>query len=171
MIEPIDPSHVVSGFDCGKPALNDWLLRRALSNHREGFTSVFVAHDQRRVIGYYGLSPTGILPKVFPRALRTGQPPNPLPCILLGRLAVDVNLKGRGLGGTLLMHALRGTLSASAFIGGRALVVQAIDDDALAFWKSRGFAPTEDNPHILFMSLAVVKATVARFDETTATSR
>jgi GNAT superfamily N-acetyltransferase len=165
VIEPIGPSHDLAHFNCGKPALNDWLIRRALFNHREGFTSVQVAHVEKQVIGYYGLSPTSVLPKVFPRSIRTGQPPNLIPCLLLGRLAIDLKFIGQGLGSTLLLHALKAAVSASAFVGGRAVIVHALDDDALSYWRGRGFTSTADDSHTLFMSMVAVKATILHFSQ------
>ena len=85
--EPINARHDVSQFSCGKPALDAWLKTRALSNQQKGFTVVMVVHDEGRVVGYYGLAPTAIVPSAMPRSIRTGQPPDPVPCLLLGQLA------------------------------------------------------------------------------------
>ena len=162
MFEPIDAAHILENFDCGKPPLDTWLKQRALSNHRKGFTSVIVAQDQQRVIGYYGLAPTAVASNLFPRSIRTGQPPDPLPCILLGRLAVDVSAKGQGLGTALLLHALRRSVMAAGLIGGRANLVTAIDGDAAAYWKSRGFHLTQDDGLMLFMGIDEVQVTLKK---------
>lgn len=162
MFEPIDAAHLLEDFNCGKPPLDTWLKQRALSNHRKGFTSVIVAQDQHRVIGYYGLAPTAVASNLFPRSIRTGQPPDPLLCILLGRLAIDVSAKGQGLGTALLLHALRRSVMAAGLIGGRAILVTAIDEDATAYWKSRGFHATQDDAMMLFMGMGEVEVTLAK---------
>ena len=87
--ELLHAGHDVSQFACGKPSLDHWLKVRALANQQKGFTVVMVVHAAGRVVGYYGLAPAAIVPASLPRAIRTGQPPNPMPCILLGQLATD----------------------------------------------------------------------------------
>lgn len=81
--------HDLAGFSCGKPSLDRWLKTRALSNQEKGFTAVLVVHEANQVIGYYGLAPTAIVPSILPRSVRTGQPPDPVPCLLLAQLAAD----------------------------------------------------------------------------------
>lgn len=140
--------------------LNHWLQQRALSNHAQGFTAVTVVHAAQRVIGYYGLAPTAVLPGVLPRAIRSGQPPDPVPCLLLGQLATDVEWAGQGVGTGLLKHALGRCVQAASLIGGRALVVHAVDTDAAAFWERRGFIPSKDDPLTLFQSIARIAASL-----------
>jgi hypothetical protein len=152
--EPISSLHVTENFDCGKSVLNNWLKVRALSNHRNNFTAVMVIHENLRVLGFYGLAPTAIVPTSLPRNIRTGQPPDPIPCLLLGQMAVDISCNGTGIGTGLLKHAMLRSLEAAKLVGGRALLVNAIDDDATAFWKRRGFLPTRDNPMVLFRAMA-----------------
>jgi len=89
--ELLNKNHDISRFTCGKPALNQWLRMRVLSNQEKGFTVVMVVHEAGRVVGYYGLAPTAILPTMLPRSIKTGQPPNPAPCLLLGQLATDLD--------------------------------------------------------------------------------
>ncbi|QMW22715.1 GNAT family N-acetyltransferase [Sandaracinobacteroides saxicola] len=159
--EPIRPDHDVSAFSCGKPALNRWLRERAVSNQQKGFTAVMVVQAQERVVGFYGLAPTAVVPGFFPRAIRTGQPPDPVPCILLGQLAVDQTYAGCGVGNGLLKHALQRSIMAAGLIGGRALMVNAIDEEAQAFWASRGFTPTRDDPMLLYRSIADIAKSLA----------
>jgi GNAT superfamily N-acetyltransferase len=158
--EPLTVSHEVSEFSCGKPSLDRWLKTRALSNQEKGFTAVLVVHEANRVIGYYGLAPTAILPSTLPRSIRTGQPPNPLPCLLLGQLATDQNWIGKGIGTGLLKHALQRCVAAANLVGGRALIVNAIDIEAAGFWARRGFIPSKDDPLILFRSIADIAASI-----------
>ncbi len=150
----------MSSFSCGKPALDNWLKTRALPNQQKGFTVVIVVADDKRVVGYYGLAPTGVIPSVMPRSVRTGQPPNPVPCILLGQLATDTAFTSRGIGTVLLQHALTRSVAGAQLIGGRAVVVNAIDDEAARYWRRRGFLPSKDDPLILFRSLSDIAASL-----------
>lgn len=158
--EPLTAAHDVSGFSCGKPTLDHWLKTRALSNQQKGFTAVLVVHEASRVVGYYGLAPTAVVPSILPRSIRTGQPPDPVPCFLLGQLATDTDWAGRGIGTGLVKHALQRCVQAAELIGGRALMVNAIDEDAAQFWRRRGFLPTKDDPLVLFRSVAAIAASL-----------
>ena len=158
--ETLSDAHDVSGFNCGKPSLDHWLKIRALSNQQRRFTAVVVVHDEGKVVGYYGLAPTSVVPSELPRGIRTGQPPNPVPCILLGQLATDIQYAGRGIGTTLLRHALERSIEASLLIGGRALIVNAVDAEAAAFWARRGFTPKIDDPLSLVSGMVEIEATV-----------
>lgn len=160
--EPLTAAHDVSGFFCGKPALDAWLKTHALSNQEKGFTAVIVVHNENRVVGYYGLAPTAVVPSALPRSIRTGRPPNPVPCLLLGQLAIDEAWAGRGIGTGLLKHALGRSVTAARLIGGRALVVHAIDVQATEFWRRRGFLPSRDDPFVLFRSMADIAASLQK---------
>jgi GNAT superfamily N-acetyltransferase len=146
-------SHEVSEFDCGKAPLNDWLRTYALPNQEKGFTRVVVVHSEMRVVGFYGLAPTAVPPSLLSRKVRTGRPPDPIPCILLGQLAVDRSCMGHGIGSGLLEDAMRRCLSGVAVIGGRAVIVRAIDADAERFWAGRGFQPAKADSSTLFRSV------------------
>jgi GNAT superfamily N-acetyltransferase len=154
--ETLTAEHDVSEFSCGKPSLDHWLKTRALSNQEKGFTAVLVVQVEKRVVGYYGLAPTAVIPAVLPRAIRTGQPPDPVPCLLLGQLATDAGWVGQGIGTGLVKHALQRCVQAASLIGGRALIVNAIDDEAARFWERRGFSPSKDDPRVLFKSIAAI---------------
>ena len=119
-----------------------------------------VVHEAGRVVAYYGLAPTAVVPSRLPRAVRTGQPPDPVPCLLLGQLATDLEWTGRGIGTGLLKHALTRCVQAASLIGGRALMVNAIDAEAASFWNRRGFIATKDDPLILFRSIADIAASL-----------
>lgn len=158
--EPLTAAHDVSAFSCGKPALDHWLRTRALSNQEKGFTAVMVVHDEGRVVGYYGLAPTAIVPGALPRSIRTGQPPDPVPCLLLGQLATDHTWAGQGIGTGLLKHALIRCVAAAELVGGRALVVRAIDEEAAGFWRRHGFLPSRDDTLVLFRSTGDIAASI-----------
>lgn len=149
--------HDVSQFDCGKPALNRWLQRYAHSNQRHGFTRVLAVCAESRVVGYYGLAPTAVDSIVLPRRIRTGQPPAQIPAILIGQLAVDVNFKGRGIGSAMLRHALERAVQGIELLGGRAILVDAIDEEAEAYWISNGFEPIAGQKSTLFRSAADIE--------------
>lgn len=158
--EPLTAAHDVSEFSCGKLTLDHWLRTRALSNQERGFTAVMVVHDAGRVIGYYGLAPTAVVPSALPRSIRTGQPPDPVPCLLLGQLATDTAWAGRGIGTGLLKHALQRCVQAAALVGGRALMVNAVDAEATQFWQRRGFLPSRDDPFVLFRPISAIAASL-----------
>ncbi len=152
----------MSLFSCGKPALDHWLKRRALSNQQKGFTAVVVVHDEGRVVGYYGLAPTAVASRALPRSIRTGQPPDPVPCLLLGQLATDIDWAGKGIGTGLVKHALERCVAAAELVGGRALMVNAIDEEAAGFWRRRGFLPSKDDPFVLYRSIVDIAASLAQ---------
>ena len=158
--EPLAAGHDLSDFSCGKPALDRWLKTRALSNQEKRFAAVIVVHEANRVIGFYGLAPTAVVPSTLPRSIRTGQPPDPIPCLLLGQLATDLNWIGKGVGTGLLKHALQRCVAAAQLVGGRALLVNAVDAEAADFWKRRGFIPSKDDPLLLLRSIADIAASI-----------
>jgi GNAT superfamily N-acetyltransferase len=156
--EALGAHHDLSQFDCGKPALNDWLRSYALANQARGFTRVIVVADDARVVGFYGLAPTAVSASIVPRKIRTGRPPDPIPCILLGQLAVDLAYAGRGLGSALLRHGLERCVAAAEKIGGRAVVVRAIDREAEEYWRSCDFLASSSDPSVLFRSIEDIAA-------------
>jgi len=105
-------------------------------------------------------TPTAVAAAALPRSIRTGQPPDPVPCLLLGQLAVDQAWAGRGIATGLIKHALIRCVQAASLIGGRALVVNAVDAEAAGFWRRRGFLPSRDDPLILFRSIADIAASL-----------
>lgn len=169
--ELLTAAHDLAEFSCGKPSLDRWLKTRALANQQKGFTAVLVVHEAGRVIGYYGIAPTAIVPSILPRSIRTGQPPDPVPCLLLGQLATDRNWAGKGIGAGLLKHALHRCVAAAQLIAGRALIVRAVDDEAAAFWRRRGFLPAKDDPLVLFRSIVDIAASLPKFEFPTEVAR
>jgi GNAT superfamily N-acetyltransferase len=159
--EPLTRAHDVSQFSCGRPALDHWLKTHALSNQEKGFMAVMVVHEYQRVVSYCGLAPTATVPAVLSRGASTGQPPDPVPCLLLGQLATDLAWKWRGLGTGLLKHALERCVTATQLIGGRALIVNALDPETGEFWRRRGFLASRDDPLVLFRSMTDIAASIA----------
>src|SRR5260370_10281011 len=115
-----------------------------------------VDHDGGSVVGYYGRATTAIVLAAMPRSVRTGQPPSPVPCLLLGQFATDEAWAGQGVGTGLLRHALVRCVAGARLIGGRALVVNALDVQAAEFWRRRGVLPSKDDALTLFRSLSDV---------------
>jgi GNAT superfamily N-acetyltransferase len=158
--ELLTARHDISEFSCGKPGLDHWLKTRALANQERGFTVVMVVHDAGRVVGYYGLAPTAVVPTALPRSIKTGQPPNPVPCLLLGQLAIDQAWAGQGIGTSLLRDAFGRAVAGARLVGGRALIVKALDSEAANFWKKRGFLPSRDDPLTFYRSLSDIVASL-----------
>lgn len=158
--EPLCNAHDLSHFSCGKPSLDNWLKIRALSNQKKGIKAVMVVQDAGREVGYYGLAPTAVVSTSLPRSIRTGKSPDPLPCLLLGQVATDEAWSGKGIGTGLLKHALQRCDEGATLIGGRALIVNAVDDDAAAFWQRRGFLSSKDDPMVLGRSIHDIAASL-----------
>ena len=121
-----------------------------------------VIRENARVIGFYGLAPTAVPPSLMSRKIRIGRPPDPVPCILFGQLAVDTAYAGKGVGSALLRHALERCVAAAEAIGGRAVIVRAIDGEAEAFWKSSCFIPSRLDSSTLFRSINDIAAWLAQ---------
>lgn len=148
---PIDSDDDLSQFDCAEESLNDWLRQRALKS--EGSSArTYVVTERRRVVGYYCLATGGVSRANLLSKIRHGLP-DPVPVMVLGRLAVDKAYRGRGIGGGLLKDALQRILLVSAEVGVRAVLVHAIDDEASAFYTRYGFVEFPPSSRTLFMPL------------------
>lgn len=131
--------HRVDAFRCSAPELARWLAERALQNQVSGASRCFVACDgQHNVIGYYALAAGGVSHQEVPGRVRRNMP-DPIPVIVLGRLAVHVDWAGQGIGKGLLKDAVQRTLQVCAQVGARALLCHAIDASAKAFCLRHGF--------------------------------
>jgi GNAT superfamily N-acetyltransferase len=162
--EPFDSArHDASSFDCGEDPLNTWIRNLAGQSARRGLARTFVTCDERgRVRGYYALTATSISIDVTTEAVRKGLPPHfPGPAILLARLAVDDADQGRGLGRSLLADALERIILAAEQVGVRAIVVDAIDDEAAAFYRHYGFDCALD-PRTLMITVSDLMASIPR---------
>lgn len=154
--ERLTSAHDVSGFDCGVPALDDWLKRRALQNESSRASRTFVVVASERVVGYYALATGAIVQAAATGRVRRNMP-EPIPVMVLGRLAVDRAYQGAGLGSALLKDALLRTLAAAELAGIRAVLLHAISEDARRFYLGHGFAPSPLDPMTLMISLADVE--------------
>ena len=131
-------SHELSEFDCSNDALNDWLIKRALKNQSSGASRTFVICLSDRVVGYYALASGSVERINSPKPVARNMP-EPIPVMVLGRLAIDTRMQGQGLGSALLKDALLRTLSVSREVGIRAMLVHAISEDARCFYLNYGF--------------------------------
>jgi GNAT superfamily N-acetyltransferase len=170
-LEPIDwreesiaRRHDRKGFDCGSPALNEYLDRYARQNHETGGTKTFVAvspHEPTRVLGYYSISPASIEFARVPARLTKKLGRYEVPVFRLGRLAVDLSLQKRGLGGDLLLAAGGRALAVATQIGGIALAIDAKDAKAAKWYERFGAQPLLDEPLKLILPLEVIAAVIA----------
>jgi len=151
--QKLQAEHDVSAFDCGQPTLNDWLRRRALQNQRSGASSTYVILDEMRVVGYYSLAAGSVARQTAPGRMRRNVP-DPVPVVVLGRLAVDRPFQGRNLGRALLRDAVLRTLQAADIIGVRAILVHALSDQAKRFYEESGFVSSPIDPLTLLVSVS-----------------
>ncbi len=140
--------HKRENFNCGKPLLDNYLHKQAKQDVKRKLSSCFVlADDSKQVKGYYTLSSASIQRKLLPEVLIKKLPPSyqDLPATLLGRLAIDLSVKGKGLGELLLMDALNRCYDSSLRIGSMAVIVDPLDEDAVNFYKNYGFILLPDS--------------------------
>ena len=139
--ELLTADHRLERFDCGDEPLNDWLLRRALRNQRDGSSRTWVVTDCQRVVAYYGSSIAALARDAAPGRIRCNQP-DPLPAMLLGRLAVDLDHQSQGLASALLKHFLLKAIEVSQLTGLRLVLVHAKDRQAASFYRHFDFEPS-----------------------------
>ena len=140
--QPLGTSHRLEEFDCGKPALTDWLLHHARQAQGSGSARTFVTCNQNRAAGYYSLTVGQIDTLEAPERIRRGMGQYPIPLVILARLAVDLDYQKRGLGFSLLQDAIMRTIAIADQAGIRALLTHPIDAAADAFYRRFGFEPT-----------------------------
>ncbi len=160
VIAPLERRHDRALFSCGVEQLDEYLKRRASQDVRRRVARVFVATDEMsdRVLGFYSLSALAIDVSSLPPRQARRLPRHPIPAALIGRLAVDRMVQGRGLGRLLLADAVQRTLGVSDQIAIHALVVDAKNDAAREFYLAFGFLPFPDRPERLFLPLASIEA-------------
>ena len=156
-VEPLDARHDRSAFSCGVESLDRYLHKQAGQDQRKRVAATFVVCHDERVIGYYSLSALSVDVGAWPEDVRKLPRYPHVPATLLGRLAVDGSARGQRLGEYLLMDALRRALVASREVGSVAVIVDAIDQAAGAFYDRYGFRPFPDQPRRLFLPMAVIE--------------
>ena len=152
----IAAEHDVSNFECGVPELDDWLKRRALQNEADRASRTFVVTAGNLVVGYYALA-TGAVSREEATGRVRRNMPEPIPVMLLARLAVDREYQGKGLGVALLRDALLRTLRASEVAGIRAVLLHAVDDSGKRFYLHHGFAESPMDPMTMMITLAEIE--------------
>ena len=148
---PIREGDEVATFDSGEPSLDHYLRSRALANHVEGASRCFVTCREGRVVGYYALASASVERSAVLGRVRRNMP-DPVPVILLSRLAIDREEQGKGLGRHLLRDAIGRAVQAADLIGVRAMLVHALGEDARAFYAHFDFEPSPTDPlHLLLL--------------------
>lgn len=154
---PLAEHHELDEFSSGEASLDDWLKKRARANHAGGASRVFVTCEGNRVAGYYSLSSSSIVNDAVPGRFRRNMP-DPIPVVLLGRLAIDKEWQGQGIGRSLFRDAAMRVTHAAEAIGVRGIVVHAISGEARKFWIAIGFAECPHEPLTLVITLQDVRA-------------
>lgn len=152
---PIEATDNTTDFDSGEESLDRYLADRALTNHLAdlGRCYVCIDTDTEKVLGYYTLSAVAVEHADLPGKVRRNAP-NPVPAVLMGRLAIDTKVQGSGLGRFLVRDAILSTLAAADRIGVRILLVHALHEQAATFYEKRGFKRSPTDPLHLYLLLA-----------------
>ncbi|WP_245483248.1 GNAT family N-acetyltransferase [Mesorhizobium sp. M7A.F.Ca.US.002.01.1.1] len=160
---PITEQHVIDGFDSGKPPLDEWLKDMALYNQAQGYTRTFVVADEHHhVVGYHSLCAGMIHRTDVSRGVKGSKAPAELPVAVLARLAVTKEHQGVGLGPALLKNALMSVVSAAQLVAFRGVIVHAIDDDAMSFYKKFEFQETKGMDRRLILPARDIVASLAK---------
>lgn len=154
--QPLSDQHQLADFESGEPSLDDWLKRRAAGNQANGSSRTYVVCEGDAVIGYYCLAAGAIGHAEAPSTLRRNRP-DPVPVLVLGRLAIHKDHHQKGIGTALLNDAIRRAIQAADIAGITALLVQAISEQARRFYLSRGFVESPIKPMTLCLMLATVR--------------
>lgn len=159
---PLTAEHNLAAFSCGEPSLDTWLCQRALKNEVMGASRTYVVCAGRSsagvtdVVGYYSLAVGSIERQFTPGAIKRNMP-QPIPVMLLARLAVDQRYAGQGIGTGMLQDALLRTLQAADIAGIRAMLVHALNARAASCYRERGFVTSPFDRFVLFLALDFVK--------------
>lgn len=154
--EHLKAEHDLSAFDCGVPSLDAWLKRQAMQNEASGASRTYVVTAGGRVIGYYALATGSVNQAESTGRVRRGMP-DPIPVMILGRLAVHREFQRSKLGSALLRDALLRTSQVSTIVGIRAVLLHAISEDAKRFYLRHGFVESPVNPMTLMIKLSDIE--------------
>ncbi|MFV2056737.1 MAG: GNAT family N-acetyltransferase [Thiohalomonadales bacterium] len=157
---PITATHDVTSFDCGDHTLNDWLKRRSIKNENISASRTFVVCEDNTVIGYYSLAAGAITREETSGKIRRNMP-DPIPVMVLGRLAVDSNWQGKHVGVGLLKDAIQRSIIVAQQAGVRAILVHAISKEAKGFYQHWGFHESPTNDMTLMVTLEEAKNVIA----------
>lgn len=154
--QPLSTAHLLDDFDCGEAILDEWLKRRARANQLTGASRTFVVADpDQQVFGYYAIAAGAVSHQAATSAVRRNMP-DPVPVMVLARLAVDTQAQGLKLGGALLQDAVNRAVAVSQNAGVRALLVHALHDSAKEFYEHYGFQASSLHPMTLMLRLNTV---------------
>ena len=167
----LDAEHRLDAFDCGKPALSEWLIRHARQADASGSARTYVVVDGKRIAGYFSLAVGQIDSLEAPERVRKGMGSYPIPVVILARLAVSTVDQGRGLGVGLLQDAVRRTLVVADQAGVRALLTHPIDDSAARFYMRFGFETSPAREQQLILLLKDARRLLAPASATTGETR
>jgi len=171
-VRRVEAKDDLDGFDCGVPALDEWLKRFGLSDQGAGASVTYVLERDTQIVGFYTLVPHTIESEAAPRRLGAWLPrQNPIPVILLARLGLGRSVARLGLGGDLLKDALARCAAAADDIGGRAMLVHAKDAGAAAFYQRYRFVSLEQNPNHLYVLMKDLRASIRQSIEKRSTLR
>jgi ribosomal protein S18 acetylase RimI-like enzyme len=164
LIEPLGKQHARAGFTCGEPELDEWFRKRASQDERRNFARVFVAvDDSLGIVGFYSLGAFTLSLENLPEEIARKLPRyEAIPAALIGRLARDEKVRGRGLGELLLADAVRRILGASQTLAVFAIVVDAKDERAVKFYEAYGFQAFPLTPRRLFLLASTAAAALAK---------
>ncbi|HQU80353.1 MAG TPA: GNAT family N-acetyltransferase [Azonexus sp.] len=137
--DSLETRHRLESFDCGRPALNEWLLRHARQAQGSGSAKTFVVADDERVVGYFSLTVGQVDTLEAPERIRKGMGQYPIPVVILARLAVSIQDQGKGIGFGMLQDAIRRTLLIAEQAGIRAMLTHPLDEEASSFYTRFGF--------------------------------
>ena len=137
--QALNAKHQLEHFDCGKPALNDWLVRHAMQAQSSGSARICVVVEGDRVVGYFSLAVGQADAMEVPDRIRKGMGSYPIPVVILARLAVSLQDQGKGIGIGMLQEAIRRTIAIADQAGVRALLTHPIDEEASRFYRRFGF--------------------------------
>ena len=157
--EPLDAHHDTESFSCGVASLDTWLKRRALKNQATGVSRTFVACDGGGVVAYYCLASSAVSVDEAPGRFHRNMP-DPIPVVVLGRLAVHHSLQGTGVGRALLRDAGLRVMQAADAIGVRGMIVHVLSAEARTFYEQVGFDPSPLDPMTLMITLADLQASL-----------
>jgi GNAT superfamily N-acetyltransferase len=151
--EKLRPDHDLSEFECDEPSLDHWLRQRALQNEERGASRTYVVCAGQQVVGFYALAVGAVAHAEAPGRVRRNMP-DPVPVMIIGRLAVHRDFQGRRIGPGLLRDAVLRTLQAADIAGVRAILVHAISEQARRFYEDCGFITSPMDPMTLMITVA-----------------